>query len=316
MQPARLALAVGVAALASIGVAAADSVCKPSAKVTGEAPTVVAVETVLRGRGIELVAAIAEGTAFVDTPCRHVRAEVVTGGGRIMVWITDGEGRRSQRMAEDAEAAASVIESWARGDLVDPLLAARGTIEVGPDSSSTSGVRTTASVRPHFAIVGGADLGMSGDGAVWAGGRVHGCGALGAFCLGGTVRYAIDTAQRGDTKQLATARRGLGMTLTGERPIRRGAFAIVPGLGVGLTSVTATLPDEDELEEASAIHVAAGLAAAYEFAPAWSLRVDLQGEFAPAARERLGEPDGVDRQLAASPKLQTWFGIAIGYGGP
>jgi hypothetical protein len=294
--------------------AVAEPPCKPSAQVTGERTVVRAIEEVLRARGIDVQVAAGDDTAFVAA-CRRVTAEISIGDeGRLVVAVTDADGRRTRRAAEDTEAAATVIESWARADLLDPLFATRGSIEV--DSLATrGGPSSTIEAHPRFLVAGGGDVGISNDGALWAGVRVHACGMVGRYCVGGLLRYATDTERTGDTATLGTKRTALAFTLTGERPIRRGRFSLSPGVGMGLTSVTATRPAEGEYEQASAVHARAGLAAAFAFADAWSLRIDLDGELSPFARTRLGENDGVDRQLAASPKLLTWFGIAVTYGG-
>lgn len=300
--------------------AAADPPCKPSAQLKGERPVVIAIDPMLRARGIDVVApASSEAPAFVARACRYVTAEVATGGSRVMVWITDADGRRAQRLTDDAEAAATVIESWARGDLVDPLLVARATLEVG--SFDTASSSTTARVgavrsRPRYLVTGGGDVGVSGDGALWAGARAQGCGMIGAFCIGGVIRYAIDLERSGDTAELSTGRTALALAVTGERPVRRGRFVVSPGIGVGLISVTATREREGEIEQASAVNARVAIAGALELADAWSFRADVVAELAPFARTRLGEADGIDRQLAASPKLQTWFGISLAYGGP
>ncbi|MEJ7596473.1 MAG: hypothetical protein WKG01_01080 [Kofleriaceae bacterium] len=294
---------------------AADPPCKPSAQITGESTVIRAIEVALRGRGIDVETPAPDGPAFVSVTCRRVSAEVTIGdGGRLFVAVIDADGRQTQRVAEYTEAAATVIESWARGDLLDPLLASRGTIAIGA-TAATVGVER-ARARPRFLIAAGGDVGVSGDGALWTGVRAHACGAIGTFCIGGTVRYALDSERSGDSKELASARTALGVTLTGERPMRWGRLSVSPGAGLGLTSVTATLATEPELEQASAVHMRVGLAAAYEFTHAWSVRVDLDGEVAPFARSLLGDADGIDRQLAASPKLQSWLGLALTYGGP
>lgn len=302
--------------LAAASPAAAD-LCKPSTALKGERSVVTAIEPILRSRGVDVIpAAGSEPPSFIAGACRHVTAEVTTGGARIMVWVSDAEGRRAERLTEDAEAAATVIESWARGDLVDPLLAARSTIDVGSfgaiSSSTTNAVVRT---RPRYLLAAGGDVGLSGDGASWVGARAHGCGMIRAFCIGGTLRYAVDLERSGDTAALGTGRTALALAVTAERPIRRGSFVVSPGIGVGLISVTATRDEEGELEQASAVDASVALAGALELADAWSIRAEIMAELAPFARTRLGEADGIDRQLAASPKIQTWFGISLTYGG-
>jgi hypothetical protein len=306
-----------VSVLVSTSAAAADPACKPSARVTGEGVVVRAIEVVLRARGIDVAAVSTDQPAFVGSPCRGVIADITIGeAGRLVVAVTDEEGRHALRTAEDTEAAATVIESWARRDVVDPLLLARRTFAV--DSSARTSTRASlpaSRAQPRFIVGGGGDVGVSSDGGVWAGGHVRACATLGSFCIGGALRYALDTEQTGDAATLDSKRTALAVTFTGERPIRRGRFSLSPGVGIGLASVTATRPAENEEEQASALHGRVGIAAAFEVTHAWSVRLDLDGEIAPFARQRLGDADGVDRQLAASPTLQTWLGLALTYGG-
>lgn len=311
----------------SVGSAAAEPPCRPSARLTGERPLADEIGAVLRERGIAVVADAAESSAsagsdpaFTGAACRQVSAEVATGGHRIMVWITDDEGHRVERLTEDVPAAATAIESWARRDLLDPLLDARAAIPIGlPGAASAAQVERTAApaaAPPHYRLAGGADVGVSGDGGLWTGVHAQACGRIGRICLGGLVRYAYDLERSGDTRRLGTERSGLEIGATVELPVHRGALAIAPGLGLALSSITAHNPIEEETEQVSAAYARAQLAAGYALARDWSLRAEVSLGFAPLARERLGEPDGIDRQLAASPKLLTWLGLGVAYGGP
>ena len=295
--------------------ASAGVLCAPTAKVEGEPTLVVAIEPILRERGIVVIAPTTSDAGFT-TECRHVAAQVASGGGRIMVWLTDPDGRRVERLTEDPAAAATLIESWARRDLVDPLFAARSSIRVGPFEPPPSTPEATTIPRSRFTVLAGADAGVSGDGAVWSGFRAHACAAIGRVCLGGTLRYGIDLEQSGDSAAFDNGRTAFDVTITAELPLRYGRLTIAPGVGVGQTSVTAkrSLVDERELEQASAFHARAAVAAAVRLSGVWSLRIDLSLDVAPLARQRLGEPDGIDRQLAASPLLHGWLGLGIAYG--
>jgi hypothetical protein len=307
----------------SASVAAADPPCKPSARVTGERAIVDAIDAELRERGVAVAAeAPVHDPAFADAACRPVAAEVATGGHRIMVWIADGEDRRVERLTEDVPAAATLIESWARRDIIDPLFAARGVIPMdGAGAADAARIQRDAAPAapaappPGYMLAGGADVGVSGDGGLWSGVRAQACGRIGRICLGGVVRYAFDLEQSGDAKALGTTRSALDVTITADLPVHRGAIAIVPGLGLGVSALTATLPVEEEVEQAVAFHARGAIALGYAVSRGWSLRADLALAVAPFARERLGEPDGIDRQLAASPKLQAWLGLGAAYGG-
>ncbi|MBC7976810.1 MAG: hypothetical protein H7138_17685, partial [Myxococcales bacterium] len=105
-----IAMASVLALCARAPAASAAPACEPAAYVTGERDLVAAIEPLLRERGVEVV----DAAAVSGGACERVQAEVIRGGTRVMVWITDAEGRRAQRIAEDAVAAATVIESWTR----------------------------------------------------------------------------------------------------------------------------------------------------------------------------------------------------------
>ncbi len=305
-----IAMANVLAVFSRVPAASAAPACKPAAHVTGEPDLVAAIEPLLRERGVEVV----DAAAVSGGACERVLAEVIRGGTRVMVWITDAEGRRAQRVAEDTVAAATVIESWTRRDLVDPLLASRGLFERARVDGAPRREAAAPPPLPYMLGAGG-DVGRSGDGAVWMAARLQGAGTLGTFSVGGILRYGLDLERGGDTMRLGTTRRVFAVTVTGERPLRRARVALYPGLGAGLTAVTATFAPESELEQASAVHLRGSLGGAYRLANDWLVRLDAAVELAPTAREILGEADGLDHQLAASPKWQTWFGIALMYGG-
>ncbi len=308
--------AILVVILADPNAADAEPSCAPAAWVTGEHALVAAIEPMLRDRGITVVDARSTDPSF-PPHCRLVAAEVMSGGGRVLVWITDPDGRRIERETEDPTAAATVIESWARRDLIDPLFTARSTIQVGAFEPGPANRAVEAPAHSRFTILAGAGGGLSGDGALWTGFHAQGCAAIGRVCLGGTLRYGIDLEQSGDTAALDNGRRTFDVTITVEVPVRRGRAMIAPMLGIGQSSVTAKrdLVDEEEFEQAGAFHARAGLAAGYRLAGEWSVRLDFTLDLAPFARQRLGEPDGVDRQLAASPLIHSWLGLGLAYGG-
>lgn len=290
--------------------------CPPAAAITGDPDVVRAIETVLQARGVDIGSPTTD--AAFAAACPRVAAEVrIAPTGWLEVSVTDGDGRQTRRIAEDIAAAATVIESWARRDLLDPLIAPRGVLAVMSFEAATLASATVPrESRSQFSLSGGAEAGMSNDGALWTGLRVRGCVSVSTICIGGTLQLGIDTQARGASKTLETARTAMALTVTAERPLRHGSVVLSPGIGVGLRSVSATYTPEDEYEQASTIHARGGLAATVVLTRRWALRVDLDAELAPFARERLGENDGVDHQLAASPLVQTWLGLALAYGAP
>lgn len=292
--------------------------CMPAAQLAGDRDLIAAVQTELESRGIPI-----RGT----TGCGTVSAELAVGDdARVHIHIVDADGRRVERVAADAMGAATAIESWARRDVTDPLLAARGSTRVAavigrvPVEDVPPPVEPPAEVpvARRYVIGAGLDAGVSGDGAAWGGVRVHGCARAGRFCLGGMVRYAIDSEQAGDSLELQTSRTALDLTLTAGIPLRAGPLLLTPAVGLGQTAVTAArdVPEEQEREQATAIFTRAGISMDVHVAHRVVLVVDVAITYAPFANTRLGEMDGSDRQLAAVPAIGTWLGVGAAWEGP
>ncbi len=305
--------------LGLVGTAAAE--CPPSARVTGEPAVVEAVARLLRERGVVVVDTAAEVQAFQPEGCSHVTASVATGGGRIMVWIVDPDGRRAERLTEDTIAAATTIESWARRDLVSPLLASRSMIPI--DDVSTPAVTqaaTSSAPGASYTLVVGIDAGVSNDRSVWTAARAQGCIRVGRVCIGGILRYAYDTHQTGATATYDTHRTGIDVSVTVGVPFGVGPLSVMPFAGLGQLGVTATrdldpmeVIPQKETEQTSAIHGVVGGSASARLRGQWSLRADVAGLLAPFARQALGDAAELDI-LPASPKLQFWFGVGLAYG--
>lgn len=300
---------------------AAAAPCVLGARVVGERDVTTAVELILRERGVAVVDAPGDtAPSFREEGCPFVVAEVWRGGGRIMVWVTDPDGRRVERQAEDPAAAATVIESWARRDLVSPLLAARATLPTGSGDVEGHREAPAASEQPRFGLLLGADAGLSVDGAIWTAARFQGCAMVGRMCLGGVIRYGFDLERTGDTTVYETHRRGLDLTVTAGIPFALAGFTIVPAVGIGQMAVTASRDvdpsDADmkkESEQSSAVHAMVACGAGVRLARAWSVRLDLAVVVAPFATRLLGEA-GIDA-LPASAQIQSWIGLGLSYGG-
>ncbi len=292
--------------------AAADA-CSPAAVVVGDDGLVRTIEAELRARG---VAVPGDGGA-TDVTCA-VHAEVTPEvDHRIRVAITDADGRTVERLTSDPETAATAIESWARRDLTDPLLVGHAG-SPPPRAAAAVTAALPPPPRTRRIDVGAAlDGGASDDGAVWAGLRGRACAMVGDVCVGALVRYGRDTEVAGDSEALDNGRDALDLTVVVELPIDRDRWSWAPTIGLGQTSLTAVrdIVDEEETEQASSLHVFAGMAAGVRVHGAWRARVDLGLAWSPFSQARLGENDGVDRQLAALPHARGWLGLGLAYEG-
>ncbi len=338
---------VAAALVASVGGPAMADACPPAARVVGAPALVAPVERLLRARGVAVdvgdgaggeaggrsKAGGGSGGKAGDAACA-VHAELLPDERGVRVRITDPDGRTVERVAADPEIAATAIESWARQDLDDPLLAARvrpGSSSAGATASGATASRATTSgehrldpgaagrgvrarrIEVHAALDGGA----SDDGALWAGGHAGACATVGDLCLGALVRFAADPGVSGDTETLDHQRSAFDLTLLAALPLDRDRWTLWPHAGLGLTSLTATrdLADEPEREQASSPHALAGLGVVLHLSASWSARLDGSVAVAPFATTRLGEDDGVDRQLAALPHARAWLALGLSYGG-
>lgn len=133
---------VVVLALALGGSTGAAEPCRVTAVLEGDAELVDTITTALTGRGIETRAA---------AECPAAKARIDRRGAAIVVSVEDPDGRRSERMLDDAAAAASLIESWARRDMNAALLLG-WTYEAPPPPRSSRSRSSHHRPRARWAI--------------------------------------------------------------------------------------------------------------------------------------------------------------------
>lgn len=328
----RLRLSISIAsALAAVALApraAAAETCAPVARVSGDPALVEAVVAALRARGIEV--------GEVERGCGELIAVLAADDSRVRIAITDPGGRTVERVAGDADGAATAIETWARPELTDPLLAARPAkppvhtamaidpepAPAAPPAETPEIVAAPAPVRAVelFAAVEG---GLSSDGALWRSLRAQACVAIRSVCAGAMLRRVIDTLESGDAAALGSERSAFDILLIAEWPWSAGRLTVAPGVGIGLSSLRAErrylgADVEDEYDESGSLHLRASVAGAYRIAGAWAVRLDLAFGTSPWAPTRLGELDGLPQDeppLAGVPRTQGWLGLGVAYGG-
>jgi hypothetical protein len=277
------------------------------------------VVALLRERGVPVAG---------ESACGVISAVVASEEERVRVTIIDGDGRMVERMVDDAEGAATTVESWARGDIVDPLLAARAApplpsvdreaprdIEIDSENQSRPAAR-----RVDIGAL--AEVALSDDSALWAGARAQGCVEIGATCIGAMLRYAVDTEIEGIAADQFSHRSAIDLLLIGELPIdlARGRFSLIPGLGAGLGALRAHREEVcDECEdEAIALVLRGQVAGTARINPSWDIRLDLFTGWAPFGQEKIGEIDmDVDDEpwLAGAPSWLYGIGLGLVYGG-
>jgi hypothetical protein len=104
---------------------AEPTACRPAVVVYGEPKLIKNIKVLLKKRGIE------------DTQvlkCPTILAKVERKDDKLVLWMQDSYGRTSERPISDAQSAATLLESWARTDLTDPLWA----IDSAPEEPTTA----------------------------------------------------------------------------------------------------------------------------------------------------------------------------------
>ena len=314
---AAVGLLVGVVAGVDGGGAQAGPRCTAVARVSGAPALVGPVVSLLRQRGVPVAG---------ESACGVISAVLASEAERVRVTIIDGDGRVVERVVDDAESAATAVESWARGDIADPLLAARAAPpRPAVDREAPRAIELESASRPAARRVDAgalAELAVSDDDALWAGVRAQGCVEIGATCIGAMLRYAVDTETDGTTVQQSSHRSAIDLLVIGEVPIglARGRFSLAPGLGGGLGALRAHREEAcDECEdEAIALVLRGQLAGTARISRSWDVRLDLFALWAPFAQGRIGEIDmdlNDEPWLAGAPTWVSGVGLGLVYGG-
>lgn len=301
------------------GTAAAGPRCTQVARVSGAPVLVGPVLALLRERGVPV-----EGAS----QCGAISAVLASEDERVRVTIIDGDGRIVERVVDDVDGAATAVESWARGDLTDPLLAAReAPLRPAADGEAPRPIEISDAARApatgRRVDVGAlVEAALSDDGALWAGLRAQGCIELGPVCAGALLRYAVDTENGGLAEDKLSHRQAIDMMLLGELPIHldRGRFALAPGLAIGLGALRAQRDEVcDECEDEAVALMARGqIAGSARLGRSWDLRLDLSFGWAPFAQEEIGETDmdvNDEPFLAGQPTRIYAAGLGLVYGG-
>jgi hypothetical protein len=313
-----LAVAVALAALAGgERRAAAGSRCTAVARVSGAPLLVGPVVALLRERGVPV-----EGSS----DCGTISAVVASEDERVRITIIDGDGRVVERLVDDVEGAATAVESWARGDLLDPLLAAREAPPrpvVEHEAPSPIAIEEDRPGPTRRLDVGAlAEASLSDDGALWTGARLQGCVAIGRVCIGAMLRYAHDTEVEGVAADKFSHRSAIDLLVIGELPIQvaRGRFAVAPGLAAGIGALRADREESCDscTDEAVALLGRAQVAGTLRINRVWNLRLDLSASWAPYADGLIGETDmdpDDEPPLAGAPTWVGGAGLGLVYGG-
>lgn len=169
--------------------------------------------------------------------CPPLEATVFGRPGEIAVTLRDAEGRAPSRTVRDVEVAASWIESWARRDLIDPLLSPQGDRPPGaprPIPTATGvALEPPRPPQPSSASVAG-ELGFSDDGTPWWGARAGWALGVGRIRPLAQARVATNRHHAAAT-QSVTERIAAELLLGAEVDVLTSErFRLRPGLAGGI----------------------------------------------------------------------------------
>jgi hypothetical protein len=233
---------IGLLGVLAIGGARA-AVCPPVAIVRSPSEIGESVRVILRAHGV----ATAPG-ACPDQGV-HVTLFAQPGSRGYLLHIEDAFGRTSDRRVNDAETAASLIESWALPDAEGlpappPRQAAIHRVAAGDAPPS----RVDAA---RWRLTGALEVAGGTDSSLWYGGAVTACGSLAALCAGGRLRIARDDGLVGPDRDLA--RSAVELLALAALPLAGRTFTFTPALGVGVGWIHsgAARPEGDVVAPAS-----------------------------------------------------------------
>lgn len=160
--------------------------CPPAAVVEGDGTLVDLIDAALKQRGIATEA---------PPQCPVARAVIERSSKGVSVRVTDPNGRSSQRTLADHDAAASLIESWARQDMnasallgfTDPVPVAAPAEAPRVDTQTPTTAPTRA--RDMFSVAAAVESSLAFSGGSFVGARVAGCMRIGPVCAGATGRF-------------------------------------------------------------------------------------------------------------------------------
>lgn len=244
--------------------------------------------------------------------------------GRLGVRLADTQGRSTDRRVSDAETAAAVIESWARVDLVAPMLEAPAPAvaevelaapEQAPSAASkpethAGGVPTPA--RHDFGATAWLGVSLANDNSLWTDLSIAACLRVGAACLGAELRGSFDTEAHRVT--LETDRGEVGGLLSAEfvLAIPETRWRVSPGVAAGAGYVSSET-EEGHVVSRGDVSMRLGVFTyvSAALAPGVHLAGRLGFEVAPVARTHAQPKDGV--LIAGLPRWYLRFAVGVRY---
>lgn len=264
----------------------------------------------------ELVAAIsdaleARGIAMGDQECPGVRARVERSDDAITVVVDLPHNAPASRVVSSAETATTVIESWARSDVVAPLLAtpAVAEIDLPPPRIETRIVLTeTRGVQ----IFSAAETSVANDRTAWAGAEMGACIKLGAVCAAARARFAAVLIGTGPFDGQLD-RHSVDLLVGGDLPMQVRGVTFSPGIAGGVGSIHTHFSDLGEQMGRETGGLRADAHATVSFPIGRRFAVDLA--ITVNVMQTTESEQSTTIKMPADPRVLGRLGIGLRYGG-
>jgi hypothetical protein len=311
---------LAISHLAVVTGVAAASTCDPAVEVLGDSSEVVAIVADLERRGIKT-------SPVVECPVVRARIERKVGG--IGVAIVDADGRTSERTANGVAAAATLIESWTRTDVVAPLLAPRpepvpSAAPVPTTASPTTQVPIAVTSRPTVAtpalsLTASAETSLATDGSIWFGLSVGVCLRIGPACAGALARVSNDLGFSGESQDSHTGRLATDVLIGAGLPIRRGRLTLMPEMAVGVgwmrtKALTSSIGGDPVDVDSGGLRASASIRMSLSVSTNIALDLGISADVAPLAHTAPYDTQVI--LLAGEPRGYLRGGLGIRIGAP
>ena len=318
-----ITLGVGITLAAICAARHASAACRPGVRLDGDAALVGVVGAALDERGIPTdVPSDASGAPGGSEPgCAAARVTLARRDDRIAVSIVGARDPAVEREVTDTRTATTVIESWVRVDVEEPLLASRTVAMASPRPPSAAPPApappavTTTTVAPPASNGRGVQLfalgerSIASDGTNWLGVQIGACVALGPLCVGGRARFALAAGPQ--LQQDNLERHGFELLFDVDLPIRVGRAMLSPGLGAGVGSVHTHQDSTGLSESTGGPHADAHVSLSYGLRPHLALELAMSVD----VTETTHVESSSAMILPDDPQFFARFGLGVRFGG-
>lgn len=282
--------------------------CPAGVELSGDAGAIAAVGELLAARGVALAA----------TECGAVRARIEPREGQLAIEVEEVDGTRVERVAGEARTAATVIESFTRIDVGDPLLASRAVPSAPPakvEERAPSPPPTMLRAARGVHLLSAIETSYASDRTSWFGAHIGACVMLGPVCAAARLRLSGVTDGPGVWKG-DVDRRSVELLVGIDLPFALGRWTLSPGIALGIGQLHTRGESRgmraDTGRACADLHVALSIPLTRRLALDVFAAADLMQETRVAPEELMDQaPEG----LPDEPRFLVRAGVGLRFGG-